>query len=198
VSFLCDLSALAKAEHDVVGAYTRLHDAGAIVAKTGDAAMARRLLIESDALLTSSRTWEAQRGALKVTAAVTFALPREERSAECTQTMSRLLWRIASTGWAASRDPLWRASRELDQVLKAEGERFAEQARFILDVVNACHARAKGLAEEAQAAAAKLDALSEGAFQLVSFVAAAEVPDHPAWRKAHAEKAITTATPPPG
>ncbi|MBK6974732.1 MAG: CHAT domain-containing protein [Sterolibacteriaceae bacterium] len=188
ICFLCDLSAVAKAGNDVAGAYARLHEAAAIVARTGGAPMARRLLIESDALLTSARTWEAQRGALKVTATVTFALPREERSAECTQTMSRLLWRIASRGWAASRDPLWRARRELSQVREAQGEQFSEQGRFILDAVDACYARAKGLAEAAQAEAARLDALSQGGFQLASFVAAGDASEHPAWRKARADE----------
>lgn len=192
VAFLCDLAAVARASGDTASAFLRLDEAAAIVVRTADAASARRLLNDADAVLTSERSWAAQRGALRVVAAVVFALPADDRSSACSETMRRLLWRVAINGWSASRDALWRARRDLECLRKSQPARFAPQAQFVLDVVTACHVRSRGDDQEAQSIAAHLDEISTGAFGLTAFVASGDASDHPAWQQAREARAAVT------
>ena len=169
VDFQFDLCDLDFRSGDFASAFNHLREGADCLAQAGDIEKINRALSCAEELLAKLDSWDALSSTLVLATAVLPAMPRSDRSRVCTFVVQKILSRIKAKGWQKSRDGLWKVRGDLSDAI-AVREPVPEQTRFILDLLEACHAASRDKFDRALPLFQRLDELSAGGFQLVDFL----------------------------
>ena len=174
--FQMDLCDIESQSGDTRAALVSLREAADCLVDAGNPEQIKRALTKSGVLFSQLKSWGALSDLAVLGTSVLPALETPDRSSVCTFLVQTLQKQIASLGWPASRDGLWKLRSDLQSAGKRRTQAIPEQAQFILDFAEACHAFVAGKREAALVTMQRLDTLSANGFQLVDFLAKGSAP----------------------